>query len=241
MAEKTDIIRKLDQEIEGFIESGKAQSADLRIKKLEYYTALQNGIDIMPLNPPQIDALARCDKLLETADRVYDFHAGKDETQPDYTALCFWYVDDVYQTERMKLLRYKTARDMTEYKNSLMKLPPEKIMDSAYEFTMKNELYLLVDAGELPARQVDTLLTYEHPLEELYAEWLDCDLSFDDVLRDSIQLAVEKQEDYLKWQNLLNHNGTPSEDISVWNAMYEGDDMRVPDDNAEETAEDLEQ
>lgn len=241
MAEKADVIRKLDQEIEDFIESSKAQSADLRMKKMEYYTALRNGIDTMPLNPPQIDALTQCDKPLDMADRVFTAHVRKDEAQPDYTALCFWYVDDVYQAERMKLLRYKTARDMTEYKNSLMKLPPEKIMDSAYEFTMKNELYLLVDAGELSARQVDTLLTYEHPLEALYGEWLDCDLSFDDVLRDSIQLAVEKQEDYLKWQNLLNHNGTPSEDISVWNAMYEGDDMRVPDDNAEETGEDLEQ
>ena len=140
----------------------------------------------------------------------------------------------------MNLLRYKAAQDMTEYRNSLLNLPPEKIIESAYEFTMKNELYLMVDAGEMSARQVDTLLTFEHPLDALYQDWIDCDISLCDALRDSIDLTTDKQDKYLKRQDFLIHGQTPSADISVWNAMYEGDDMRSPGDEAE-ADEDMEQ
>lgn len=89
MAERTEVIKKLDQAIEGFIENSKSQSADFRMKKLAYYTALRNGIDMMPLNAPQIEALARCEHPLDIADCVLNLHTEKGETEPDYTALSF--------------------------------------------------------------------------------------------------------------------------------------------------------
>lgn len=240
MAEMSKVIQKLDRDIEAYISASEKQNTDERMKKLEYYTALRNGLGVMPLNAPQVDALAHCDNLLTVADRVFSMRTDKAELRPDYTELSFCVVDDVYHTERMNLLRYKIAQNITEYKNSLLELPPEKIVESAYEYTLKNELYLLVDSGELSTRQIDALLTLKEPLWALYNGWLQCDISLNDALQDSIKLSIQKQENYLKRQDFITHGETPSEDISIWNAMYDGDDMRF-NGEGNETDEDLEQ
>ncbi|PWL54467.1 MAG: hypothetical protein DBY36_02385 [Clostridiales bacterium] len=240
MAEKADVIRNLDQEIEGFNENSKTQPADLRMKKLEYYTALRNGIDVMPLNAPQIDALARCDNLLFMADRVFTAHVNKSETQPDYTSLCFWFADDVYREERMNKLWERLNSENEGYREELLQKTPKEIYESAYEISMKNELVMLFEESNISARRIDALLTLEYPLDALYREWLDSDASFLDMLLDSSENLIEKQDAYLQRQDYITHGETPSEDITLWNAMYDGDEMRYSgEDN--EADEDLEQ
>lgn len=243
MSVKDDVLRKLDQDIDAFIKSSSDMPASLRMKRLENYAALRNDLDMMPLNAPQMDALARCDDLLNIADEIYNRHIAPDDNQPDFTELTYQLVDHIYHKSRMMDLRVRVSREMAALREELSGLTPEKILDRAYEFTMKNEFFLAVDNGDFSFRKVDALLTFEHPLDAIYDNWLHQDLSFDSVLEDSLQMTIERQDEYLQRQDFIVQGETPSEDISVWNAMYDGDRMRFIEDETEEneSGEDLEQ
>lgn len=243
MSVKDDVLRKLDQDIDAFIKSSSDMPANLRMKRLEHYTALRNDLDMMPLNAPQMDAMSRCDDLLNIADEIYNRHIAPDDNQPDFTELTYRLVDHIYHKSRMTELRVRAGREMEALREELKGLTPEKILDRAYEFTMKNEFFLAVDNGDFSFRKVDALLTFEHPLDAIYDNWLHQDLSFDSVLEDSLQMTIERQDEYLQRQDFIVQGETPSEDISVWNAMYDGDRMRFIEDETEEneSGEDLEQ
>ena len=240
MSVKDDVLRKLDQDIEAFIKSSSDMPASLRMKRLEHYTALRNDLDMMLLNAPQMDALSRCDDLLNIADEIYNRHIAQDDNQPDFTELTYRLVDHIYHNSRMMGLRVRAGREMQSLREELKGLTPEKILDRAYEFTIKNEFFLAVDNGDFSFRKVDALLTFEHTLEAIYDNWLHQDLSFDSVLEDSLQMTIERQDEYLQRQDFIVQGEAPSEDISVWNAMYDGDNMRFAGEE-NEADEDLEQ
>lgn len=50
----------------------------------------------------------------------------------------------------------------------------------------------------LTNEQAKALLSLKYPLDYLYQEWLDYDGSVLDTLRQSNELAIKKQTDYLK-------------------------------------------
>ena len=240
MAEMNEVIQRLDKEIEAFIVKSKNQSADFRMKRLEYYTALRNGLEVMPLNDPQIDALASHANLMETADMLYKKHIVPNEKAPDFTELTFRLVDTVYREERMEKLWERLQSDNESLKDTITQKSGFEAYERAYEICIKNDILMLFEESDISARKIDTLLSFKHPLDAMYQEWLDTDVSHMDMLRDTVENLIHEQDAYLQRQDFITHGETPSEDISIWNAMYDGDEMRF---NGEENKadEDLEQ
>lgn len=81
--------------------------------------------------------------------------------------------------------------------------PPSEIIESAYELTYKEDILLSFDfdfEGNYPLtnEQAKALLSLKYPLDYLYQEWLNYDGSVLDTLRQSNELAIKKQTDYLK-------------------------------------------
>lgn len=233
MSVKDDVIRRLDQDIEAFIKSSEDKPASLRMKRLEHYTALRNDLDMMPLNAPQIDALYCCGSLLETADKIYNKHIAPDEKQPDFTELTYQLISHVYREERMEGLWERLRCDNESFREELLQKSPKEIYDKAYEITIKNDLLMLFEESDMSARKIDTLMSFSHPLDAMYQEWLDIDASHMDMLRDSVDDLIHEQDGFLRRQDYITHGETPSEDILIWNAMYDGDNMRFPDEENE--------
>ena len=75
--------------------------------------------------------------------------------------------------------------------------PPDEIIRNAYEIACRENLVMLFETEtSLSVRQLETLLEFEHPLAELYDDWLDRDTDEMDVLRSSIENCADE---------ILNH------------------------------------
>lgn len=77
-------------------------------------------------------------------------------------------------------------------------LPLEQIIDRAYEKVIKEDLLILLEPGGLEQREIDALLTFEHPLAALYGEWMDRDTSYMDLLRQTCDDLISFQEKQLR-------------------------------------------
>jgi hypothetical protein len=240
MSVKDDVLRKLDQDIEAFIKSSADMPASFRMKRLEHYTALRNGLDMMPLNAPQMDVLSRCDNLLKIADEIYNRHIAPDDNQPDFTELTYRLIDYVYREERMEKLWERLQGENESFREEMLQKSPNEVYEKAYEITIKNDLLMLFEEINISARKIDTLMSFDYPLYAMYREWLDTDASHMDMLRDTVDNLIHEQDKYLQRQDFIIQGETPSEDISIWNAMYDGDNMRFTG-NENEADEDLEQ
>ena len=240
MAEKDDIIRKLDMEIEAYIEASKNEPSGSRMKKLEYYTALRNELDIMPMNEPLIAALADYDGYLACADKLLTAYAKTADNETDYTELSFRFVSNIYSETRMNKLYDRMNSEHEAFKEKLLKMSPKEVYSKAYEICMKDDILMLLENDAFSYRKIDTLLSFEYPLDAIYQEWLDTDSSHMDMLLDSMNNLVEKQDRYLQNQSGAVDNVSLPDDIAVWNAMYDGDEERFPESEENEDGEDME-
>ena len=79
-------------------------------------------------------------------------------------------------------LHEKMEREMKQYEEKLLVMPPEKILEEAYHYTIYREISCLMEESDLNARQLRALLKSENPMAEIYARWLDTDISFSEEL-----------------------------------------------------------
>jgi hypothetical protein len=73
-----------------------------------------------------------------------------------------------------------------EFVGETLKKPPKGILEAAYEKVFKEELVIIAECDKLTDEQVAALLTLDNPLDELYWNWLDTDVSFTDILEDTV-------------------------------------------------------
>lgn len=79
----------------------------------------------------------------------------------------------------------KVAKEFDEYVEKVKKLSLDEIINKSYETAMKKELtFLFLPEVELMSiKDTKLLLKEDKILEQLYDEWLGCDLNFNDLIR----------------------------------------------------------
>ena len=87
-------------------------------------------------------------------------------------------------------LREKIEREMRQYEEKLMAMPPERILEEAYQYTIYREIPCLMEESALNARQLRALLKSENPMAEIYERWLDTDISFSEELGAVIRMEA---------------------------------------------------
>ena len=91
-------------------------------------------------------------------------------------------------------LYFKMKKELDAFKADLMTKPPKDILDAAYELTIKEDLLCIFETEDrFTDKECRALLKCKAPLDYLYQEWMDTDVTYMDVLRDSVQNAVDKQ------------------------------------------------
>lgn len=90
-------------------------------------------------------------------------------------------------TEYLQTNLYEKAhREQQEFIAELKKLTPEKIIEQAYEKTMRDDILMIFENDSLSPEQVKELLKLEYPLATCYHTWLKNDCSHMEMLYDTI-------------------------------------------------------
>lgn len=92
----------------------------------------------------------------------------------------------------MNKLYDRAYQEYENYIDNLKKQSPEKIIDNAYEITIKKELLYCFE--ELDYKNCKELEKFRFPLETMYQEWLNNDYSFLDDLRLTISDFIYKKK-----------------------------------------------
>ena len=91
------------------------------------------------------------------------------------------------QKDTVKDLLYeKMSNEENDFVENLKHLPPEKIIEAAYEKVMRDDILILFEDDFLDDKQMKALLKLEKPLSACYAEWIKNDYSYMDMLRDTV-------------------------------------------------------
>ena len=61
--------------------------------------------------------------------------------------------------------------EQERYRQHLLTLPPEEILDSAYEYTIREDILLSLEYNDLTSKQCQALLKSEHPLQDAFNAW----------------------------------------------------------------------
>ena len=102
---------------------------------------------------------------------------------------------DTIQMDQNQLndaLYEKMAGEQQEYRAWLTAQPPDKILDHAAEFTIREDILVEMEVVELPAEQAAALLASPTPLADLYREWSSVETHHMEDIRDVIEDCTEK-------------------------------------------------
>lgn len=88
------------------------------------------------------------------------------------------------------LLYKKVSKEFSDFISNMKKLPPDKIIEQAYEKVIKNDLLIALWERKLPQEDAYLLYRQEYPLDFLYNEWIHNDLGLNDMLRDTINDCI---------------------------------------------------
>ena len=98
-----------------------------------------------------------------------------------------------------ELLYEKASKEQNAFIEHLKTLPPEQIIDKAYEKVMRDDILMSFEDDYLSDKQVAELIKLDYPLSACYDEWMDTDASHMEMLRDTIdeytkQLVEENEQ-----------------------------------------------
>lgn len=65
--------------------------------------------------------------------------------------------------------------EQERYRQHFLTLPPEKILDSAYEYTTREDILLSLEENDLTDKQCRALLKSPCPLSDVFQAWEKCE------------------------------------------------------------------
>lgn len=99
-------------------------------------------------------------------------------------------------TEQLNQALYdKMAAEQKEYRSWLLGRTPEEILDHAYEYTMREDILVEMEALDFPAPQAAVLLESPTPLADVYRQWGKVETHHMEDIRDVIEEYVSDQLD----------------------------------------------
>lgn len=102
-----------------------------------------------------------------------------------------------------ELLYQKASKEQEVYVEHIKRLPPELIIEKAYEKVMRDDILMTFEDDYLSDKQIAELTKLDYPLLACYNEWMETDASHMEMLRDTIdeytkELVKENEEQKLK-------------------------------------------
>ncbi len=85
----------------------------------------------------------------------------------------------------------KMAVEQKEYRSWLLGQTPEEILNHAYEYAMREDILMGMEALDLPAPQAAALLESPAPLADVYKDFRDMETGHMDTVRECIEARAD--------------------------------------------------
>ena len=85
-----------------------------------------------------------------------------------------------------ELLYEKVQAEYDAFIEELKRMTPEQVIDRAYEKVTKENMVTIIQEKELTPSEAKALYREKYPLDRMYQEWLDTDVSEMQMFKDSI-------------------------------------------------------
>ena len=102
------------------------------------------------------------------------------------------------------------AKEQANFRDWLVKQPPEEILNHTYEYTVREDILMAMEELELPREQGEALLSSPSPLADVYRHFSDLETGYMDLIRDSIESRAQEkaQEQQQLYQSpIYPHDG----------------------------------
>ena len=90
------------------------------------------------------------------------------------------------------LLYEKVQAEYDTFIEELKQMTPEQVIDKAYEKVTKENIVTIIQEENLTPAEAKALCREKYPLDRMYQEWLDTDVSEMQMLKDSIDDTAKK-------------------------------------------------
>ncbi len=91
-----------------------------------------------------------------------------------------------------ELLYEKVQSEYDAFIEELKRMTPEQVIDRAYEKVTKENMVTIIREENLTPAEAKALNREKYPLDRMYQEWLDTDVSEMQMLKDSIDDTAKK-------------------------------------------------
>ena len=90
-------------------------------------------------------------------------------------------------------LQEKMTAEQERYKGELLKMPPEKILENAYQYAVREDIVYSLESHALSDEQLSALLKLDRPLESVYQTFIDKDYDTMSPIRDSVEDRADEE------------------------------------------------
>lgn len=80
----------------------------------------------------------------------------------------------------------KMTAEQDKFRKWLLSLPPAGILDHAYEYSVREDILITLEGGDLDGRNAKALLKSPAPLADIYKDWQKRDSTYMEDIRDTI-------------------------------------------------------
>ncbi len=100
--------------------------------------------------------------------------------------------DDLMAVDYNELLYEKVQAEYDAFIEELKRMTPEQVIEKSYEKVTKENMVTIIQEENLTPAEAKALCREKYPLDRMYQEWLDTDVSEMQMLKDSIDDTAKK-------------------------------------------------
>lgn len=90
------------------------------------------------------------------------------------------------ETDYNALLYEKVQAEYNSFIKELKSKPIDQVIESAYEKVIKEDMVSICESADFEEKEAKALYLEKYPLDRMYQDWIKNDVSYMDMLRDTI-------------------------------------------------------
>ena len=196
-------------------------SGDPYFEQLQAMLAIRDELANIPLCEIQRDMLLSMENVLESAWSFRNTLIPNRCMNPNnISEVVYYFLQDKGIEYRGDLLYERAKAEFDARMEELAALPPQKILDHAYEKIVKEDFLCHLKNG-LNEWEIDVLLSYQQPLAALYTEWMEIDHSYLDLeqIYDTAKQVAGKRLNELR-RHEFDVNGEPPVELRYFYDLH---------------------